>query len=146
MRNHPLWNPRVARLNEIEDDDAGKLRAFRERYGRAWDNRVMAERDVQVGAKAGAAKAVTAATEAAMEDGEVGEEILGKPEAGGGKESGVRPRQQPVDNLMDLISGGYEQLSKNPRLGLKKKKGIDTAGKPAHAGTGAGAAKKPGAK
>lgn len=83
MRNHPLWNPRVARLNEIEDDDAGKLRAFRERYGRAWDNRVMAERDVQVGAKAGAAKAVTAATEAAMEDGEVGEEILGKPEAGG---------------------------------------------------------------
>lgn len=128
MRNHPLWNPRVARLTEVEDDDAGKLRAFRERYGRVWDNRVMAEREVQeAGARGSAAKAAAAA----IED-EAGGEKLGDKEEDGkeGVKGLVQPRQQPVDNLMDLISGGYEQLSKGPRLGLKKKKGAGAAGKP----------------
>ena len=150
VRNHPLWNPRVARLTEVEDDDAGKLRAFRERYGRVWDNRVVAEREAQeAGARAGAARAA-AAGGPAMEDGEtaVNGEKLGK--AGDGEDDvkgPVRPRRQQVDNLMDLISGGFEQLSKGPRLGLKQKKVVDTARKPAHAaGTGADAAGKPGAK
>lgn len=36
-RNHPLWQPSMASLRNVEDDEAGRLRAFRERFGRGWD-------------------------------------------------------------------------------------------------------------
>ncbi|KAI9668699.1 MAG: hypothetical protein M1829_005312 [Trizodia sp. TS-e1964] len=36
-RNHPLWNPSSLKLANQEEDDAGRLRAFRERFGRGWD-------------------------------------------------------------------------------------------------------------
>lgn len=36
-RNHPLWQPSDASLKGIEADEAGRLRAFRGRYGRGWD-------------------------------------------------------------------------------------------------------------
>ncbi|KAF2682041.1 hypothetical protein K458DRAFT_478933 [Lentithecium fluviatile CBS 122367] len=36
-RNTPLWNPSSQRLLNIEEDEAGKLRAFREKFGRGWD-------------------------------------------------------------------------------------------------------------
>ncbi|KAL1838154.1 hypothetical protein VTJ49DRAFT_2980 [Mycothermus thermophilus] len=36
-RNHILWNPSEASLRNVEVDEAGKLAAFRERYGTAWD-------------------------------------------------------------------------------------------------------------
>lgn len=36
-RNNPLWNPSSQRLLNIEEDEAGKLRAFREKFGRGWD-------------------------------------------------------------------------------------------------------------
>ncbi|KAI9849620.1 MAG: hypothetical protein M1837_002745 [Sclerophora amabilis] len=37
VRNHPLWNPSSHKLANIEEDEAGRLRAFRERFGRGWD-------------------------------------------------------------------------------------------------------------
>ncbi|KAI0192125.1 hypothetical protein F4808DRAFT_378558 [Astrocystis sublimbata] len=36
-RNHPLWNPSDKTLQNVEVDEAGKLAAFRERFGRGWD-------------------------------------------------------------------------------------------------------------
>ncbi|KAK8079326.1 hypothetical protein PG994_003133 [Apiospora phragmitis] len=36
-RNHVLWNPSEKTLKNIEVDEAGKLAAFRGRYGRGWD-------------------------------------------------------------------------------------------------------------
>ncbi|KAI9777940.1 MAG: hypothetical protein M1839_008475 [Geoglossum umbratile] len=36
-RNHPLWNPSSQRLLNVEEDEAGRLRAFRGRFGRGWD-------------------------------------------------------------------------------------------------------------
>lgn len=36
-RNHPLWNASDALLAGIEEDEAGKLKAFRMRYGRGFD-------------------------------------------------------------------------------------------------------------
>lgn len=36
-RNTPLWNPSSQRLLNIEEDEAGKLRAFRDKFGRGWD-------------------------------------------------------------------------------------------------------------
>ncbi|KAL2015560.1 hypothetical protein VTK56DRAFT_5236 [Thermocarpiscus australiensis] len=36
-RNHILWQPTEKSLRNVEVDEAGKLAAFRERYGNAWD-------------------------------------------------------------------------------------------------------------
>ncbi|KAI9886706.1 MAG: hypothetical protein M1823_001482, partial [Watsoniomyces obsoletus] len=36
-RNHPLWNPSSQSLANLEEDEAGRLRAFRKRFGRGWD-------------------------------------------------------------------------------------------------------------
>ena len=36
-RNHPLWQPSLDSLRNVEQDEAGRLRAFRERFGRGWD-------------------------------------------------------------------------------------------------------------
>ncbi|KAK4669528.1 uncharacterized protein QC763_203790 [Podospora pseudopauciseta] len=36
-RNHILWQPTDKSLRNVEVDEAGKLAAFRERYGRGWD-------------------------------------------------------------------------------------------------------------
>ncbi|KAI9798107.1 MAG: hypothetical protein M1833_005004 [Piccolia ochrophora] len=36
-RNHPLWNPSSYQLANVEEDEAGRLRAFRQRFGRGWD-------------------------------------------------------------------------------------------------------------
>ncbi|MCJ1478429.1 hypothetical protein MMC13_007109 [Lambiella insularis] len=42
-RNTPLWNPSSQRLMNIEADEAGRLRAFRQRFGRGWDARTVVE-------------------------------------------------------------------------------------------------------
>ncbi|KAF1970367.1 hypothetical protein BU23DRAFT_538066 [Bimuria novae-zelandiae CBS 107.79] len=36
-RNTPLWNPSSQKLLNIEEDEAGKLAAFRAKFGRGWD-------------------------------------------------------------------------------------------------------------
>lgn len=36
-RNTPLWNPSSRKLLNVEEDEAGKLAAFRSKFGRGWD-------------------------------------------------------------------------------------------------------------
>lgn len=36
-RNTPMWNPSNAKMAAVEEDEAGRLRAFRRRFGRGWD-------------------------------------------------------------------------------------------------------------
>ncbi|KAI1169392.1 hypothetical protein F5B18DRAFT_21845 [Nemania serpens] len=36
-RNHALWNPNEKTLQNVEVDEAGKLAAFRSRFGHGWD-------------------------------------------------------------------------------------------------------------
>lgn len=36
-RNTALWNPSSKSLLNVEEDEAGRLRAFRARFGRGWD-------------------------------------------------------------------------------------------------------------
>lgn len=36
-RNAPLWNPSSAKLANVETDEAGRLAAFRNRFGTSWD-------------------------------------------------------------------------------------------------------------
>ncbi|KAF8441982.1 hypothetical protein BGX38DRAFT_1068773, partial [Terfezia claveryi] len=45
VRNHPLWNPTLHKLMEVEEDEGGRLQLFRERYGRGWDNAEMREKE-----------------------------------------------------------------------------------------------------
>ncbi|CAI6338466.1 unnamed protein product [Periconia digitata] len=37
IRNTPLWNPSSHKLLNVEEDEAGKLAAFRTKFGRGWD-------------------------------------------------------------------------------------------------------------
>lgn len=37
IRNTPLWNPSSQKLLNVEEDEAGKLAAFRSKFGRGWD-------------------------------------------------------------------------------------------------------------
>ncbi|KAF1843953.1 uncharacterized protein K460DRAFT_342740 [Cucurbitaria berberidis CBS 394.84] len=37
IRNSPLWNPSSQKLLNVEEDEAGKLAAFRSKFGRGWD-------------------------------------------------------------------------------------------------------------
>jgi hypothetical protein len=38
IRNNPLWNPSSQKLLNVEEDEAGRLAAFRAKYGRSWDS------------------------------------------------------------------------------------------------------------
>jgi hypothetical protein len=46
-RNHALWQPSLASLKNVEQDEAGRLRAFRDRFGRGWDLDAGGEEEVQ---------------------------------------------------------------------------------------------------
>ena len=36
-KNHALWNPSVEKLRNVEEDEAGRLKRFRLRFGRGFD-------------------------------------------------------------------------------------------------------------
>ncbi|KZM22627.1 uncharacterized protein EKO05_0009645 [Ascochyta rabiei] len=38
IRNNPLWNPSSQKLLNVEEDEAGKLAAFRAKFGTGWDS------------------------------------------------------------------------------------------------------------
>lgn len=42
VRNSPLWNPSSQKLLNIEEDEAGRLKRFRGRFGRGWDAETVA--------------------------------------------------------------------------------------------------------
>lgn len=40
-KNSPLWNPSSQKLANVEEDEAGRLKKFRGRFGRGWDAEVV---------------------------------------------------------------------------------------------------------
>lgn len=40
-----MWNPSSQKLANVEEDEAGRLRAFRKRFGRGWDAEKRDEED-----------------------------------------------------------------------------------------------------
>ncbi|KAJ5172073.1 hypothetical protein N7492_004666 [Penicillium capsulatum] len=82
-RNSLLWNPSSSKLMNVEEDEAGRLAAFRGRFGRGWD------------ANAPAAETKDAAS------GKAGEEAA---------KAQAQADQEEEDNLLDLISSfGQEE-------------------------------------
>ena len=95
-RNAPLWNPSSQKLLNVEADEAGRLRAFRAKFGRGWDAR--------------------SAAQAVAEEG-------GKPEGDEGRELVVEEEQE--DNLLDLITGyggGQERTTMKSANDKKRQK------------------------
>lgn len=41
-KNSPLWNPSSQKLANVEEDEAGRLKRFRGRFGRGWDAEAVA--------------------------------------------------------------------------------------------------------
>ncbi|KAJ5779681.1 hypothetical protein N7457_007401 [Penicillium paradoxum] len=78
-RNSLLWNPSSSKLMNVEDDEAGRLAAFRARFGRGFDANTPVDAD--------AAKDPVAAKKA---------EADAKAQA--------EAEQEEEDNLLDLIS------------------------------------------
>lgn len=122
-RNHILWQPTNKSLRNVEVDEAGKLAAFRERYGTSWDL------DAPAAAKPEEANQGAAAAAAVAPSGKDGEKEVKvdkgeskKPEA---KAAAPVPAEaeapeDPFDSLVDLISA-YATDSKSMQGGLSAK-------------------------
>ncbi|KAA8644559.1 hypothetical protein EYZ11_001452 [Aspergillus tanneri] len=75
-RNSLLWNPSSSKLMNVEEDEAGRLAAFRARFGRSFDANVATEEETGESKKLSKEEAATEAAAA----------------------------QEEEDNLLDLIS------------------------------------------
>lgn len=100
-RNHPLWNPSSQRLANLEEDEAGRLRAFRKRFGRGWD------------------------AEAALLERQQDEKGSHDGPGGGGAGGDVvsEGQEEEEEGLLDLISGFQVTPNKNK----KKQQGQSSA-------------------
>ncbi|EAQ86088.1 hypothetical protein CHGG_07341 [Chaetomium globosum CBS 148.51] len=108
-RNHILWQPTEKSLRNVEVDEAGKLAAFRERYGSSWD----LDGPAAPAAAAGGAAAAPAAAAPAAADGS-------KEAAAQAPAEAAAPAEDPFDSLVDLIST-YATEDKNIKGGLSAK-------------------------
>lgn len=98
-RNSLLWNPSSSKLMNVEEDEAGRLAAFRARFGRSWD----ANAPVAESASTGDVKQDAATQKAEQE----------------AAKAQAKADQEEEDNLLDLISSfGQEE----PQISGKKKK------------------------
>jgi hypothetical protein len=115
IRNHALWNPSSQRLANAEQDEAGRLRAFRLRFGRGWDGE----------SKDGVEAVETVEGEEGL-DGKEGEDGEGLDGGDGAGSSRTTAPRDGMESLMDLISPGYNQQSekgegKDPLVNTKGK-------------------------
>ncbi|KAJ9148287.1 hypothetical protein NKR23_g5076 [Pleurostoma richardsiae] len=106
-RNHLLWQPSEKSLRNVEVDEAGKLAAFRERFGRGWDVAQAGPEEEQQPA----AEAAPAARGAAGAKGSKKAEA-----AAAAKEEPAAPAEDPFDSLGDLISG-YAAMQEQTKTG-----------------------------
>ncbi|TLD10655.1 hypothetical protein PgNI_05812 [Pyricularia grisea] len=67
-RNNARWQPSDSSLRNVEVDEAGKLAAFRERFGRGWDAAKKEDPRAAAAADGGAANQAAAAAAAAPEE------------------------------------------------------------------------------
>ncbi|KAK2850598.1 hypothetical protein FQN49_005508 [Arthroderma sp. PD_2] len=106
-RNAILWNPSSVKLRNVEEDEAGRLAAFRNKYGRGWDSTTKVSAGDAEAADAAAVAAAAAGNEPVAETAKAPEEVV---------ESEFEDEEE--DNLLDLISSfGQDE----PTAGSKKK-------------------------
>jgi len=97
-RNTPLWQPSMAALRNVEADEAGRLRAFRKKFGRGWDTET----------PEGEEESSSLASSLDIESNSISSSSSNTEARG----------QEQGDSLMDLISSGYGstvQSQTNPK-------------------------------
>ncbi|KAL4955612.1 hypothetical protein BDW69DRAFT_113291 [Aspergillus filifer] len=94
-RNSLLWNPSSSKLRNVEDDEAGRLAAFRAKFGRGWDATPAPAPSANVGVK---------------DDGKASE--TEKEEA---RKAAAKEAEEEDDNLLDLISSFGQEESQPPK-------------------------------
>lgn len=110
-RNHLLWQPSETSLRNVEVDEAGKLAAFRARFGRGWDT-VAGPEDV--------AATTTTTTPAPGAEAEAAADGVGEEEGPG--DAGI--------SLSDLISGyAAKDDASGGGLSAKEQAKADRSGK-----------------
>ncbi|WQF89743.1 Putative large ribosomal subunit protein bL31m [Colletotrichum destructivum] len=97
-RNHALWQPSDKSLKNVEVDEAGKLAAFRERFGRGFDLAAAPTEDEAAAVKASTAAApAAAAATTGGKDGAVEQDKTAAP---------AKPDEEDdAFDMGDLISG-----------------------------------------
>ncbi|KAK1964387.1 hypothetical protein LY78DRAFT_146283 [Colletotrichum sublineola] len=92
-RNHALWQPSDKSLKNVEVDEAGKLAAFRERFGRGFDIAAAPTEEETVAAASAAAASSTGGKEG--------------PDAAAATKAAAKPAAEEDDmfDMSDLISG-----------------------------------------
>ncbi len=100
-RNHVMWQPSEKSLRNVEVDEAGRLAAFRNRFGRGWD------------AAADAVAAETAPTQASASS------SMERPPADSA--AAQPPAADAFDSLADLLSGYAEKEEPAKGGGLSAK-------------------------
>ena len=99
--NNLLWQPSNKALQSVELDEAGKLAAFRERFGRGWDISVKARKDGEEPPGPGRTGAGAAAREQPEKD-------APGPALATGKDTQHRHKTAPGDyasSMSDLLRG-----------------------------------------
>ncbi|KAI1475316.1 hypothetical protein F4774DRAFT_296253 [Daldinia eschscholtzii] len=114
-RNHILWQPSDSSLRNVEVDEAGKLAAFRGRFGRGWDSDTGAREEDDVDAAA-PADAEGGESGASLED-------AAKPATGAAKAANKAPASDSHHALSDLISiySAQQEPAKEKKESKKKK-------------------------
>ncbi|AEO56734.1 hypothetical protein MYCTH_2090930 [Thermothelomyces thermophilus ATCC 42464] len=122
-RNHILWQPTEKTLRNVEVDEAGKLAAFRERYGTSWDLEAppsaapaaaAAAAEAPAGGKQEGARAGSAADgDGKKAEGKAAEQVQASTQQ-------AAPAEDAFDSLVDLISA-YATEDKNIKGGLSAK-------------------------
>jgi hypothetical protein len=126
-RNHILWNPTEKSLRNVEVDEAGKLAAFRERFGTAWDLDSVAPEETAAAAAAPAAskkkggkKGAAAAAADAAAEGEKKAEAKEAAAPAAAQTPAQAAAEDPFASLTDLISA-YATEDKSMHGGLSAK-------------------------
>lgn len=115
-RNHVIWQPSNKSLRNVEVDEAGKLAAFRERFGRGWDL------ESKPGDADGAAAAEAVPAEAAEKGKKDSVKAEKQPEKAGAPAAGeaAQEEEDAFDSLTDLISS-YATVDNNTKGGRTAK-------------------------
>ncbi|KAI1330100.1 hypothetical protein F5Y16DRAFT_46082 [Xylariaceae sp. FL0255] len=95
VRNHVLWQPNNKSLKNVEVDEAGKLAAFRQRFGTSWD--------------AASPSAAAEGVDGGVEGGE-GAKKGADATAAIAPDAPAAPQQAESDALADLIAGYAKDL------------------------------------
>ena len=96
-RNHVLWQPSEKSLQNVEVDEAGKLAAFRDRYGRGWDAQTAQHAEEE-------AAVAVAADDAGGEPGTAANRVR----------SGRTPAYDPLGDLISSYAAAPEEKKPAP--------------------------------